>query len=353
MTDTTPNSLRTGLRTEVRLVSYPKGIPEPSDFTLAEVQLPTLREGQILVRNTFMSVDPSMRIRMNPSPGTSSYLSPYQLNAPLEGWAVAEVLESRHTGFTPGDHITHFKGWRDIDVLDPGSRGYRDPLKVTVDGTTPPSSYLNSLGVSGLTAWAGICCLAEVRRGDIVFVSGAAGSVGSLAVQIAKILGATVIASAGSAEKVEYCRTALGADAAFCYRDGPVADLLHEAAPNGVDVYFDNVGGTHLTATLDEMNVGGRIVMCGAISGYSSSDGPPPGPHNLFNITARSLTVRGFLAQIFAHRFDEFRTQMIEWRSRGLILERETIVQGLENAPAAFIDMLSGVNTGKMMVDLR
>ncbi|MCR5978009.1 zinc-binding dehydrogenase [Gordonia jinghuaiqii] len=348
-----PSTLHTTTRTEVRLVGYPTGIPDPGDFALAHVEIPALREGQILVRNMFMSVDPSMRIRMNPTAGTGSYLAPYELDSPLEGWAVGEVVESRHSGFAPGDHVTHFKGWRDLDVLDPGSRGYRDPLKVTVDDAIPASSYLNSLGVSGLTAWSGICCLAEVRRGDVVFVSGAGGSVGSLAVQIAKIMGATVIASAGSAEKVAFSTTALGADAAFCYRDGPVAELLRDAAPSGVDVYFDNVGGDHLVAALDEMNIDGRIVMCGAISGYSTPGSPTPGPRNLFNITSRSLSVRGFLARNFAHRFDEFRAQMIEWRSRGLILERETVVEGIENAPSAFIDMLSGANTGKMMVDLR
>lgn len=334
---------------EVHLAARPQGEPRPDDFRLVEVEVPMPAEGELLVHNTWMSVDPSMRIRMHES--DSSYLPMFQLDRPLEGWAVGEVTASRADGFAVGDTVLHQHGWREYALLSAEAGGRGAPTRIDVDDSTPARAYLGPLGWVGLTSYVGLLDVAELREGDVVFVSGAAGAVGSLAVQIAKIRGHMVIGSAGTAEKVAFVRDELGADAAFSYRDGSVRESLRAAAPEGVDVYFDNVGGDHLEAALDALRVGGRIAMCGAISNYNAI-GLVPGPPNLFETVARSLTIRGFLARRYEHRLPEFRRDMRRWLADGRVIYPETVVEGIECAPGALIGLLRGENIGKMLVRL-
>jgi NADPH-dependent curcumin reductase CurA len=330
---------------EVQLVSRPDGTPAETDFAVVEAEVPAPAEGELLVRNTWMSLDPAQRVRMQA--GASGYLPSFELHQPLDGWAVGEVVESRAEGFAPGDSVLHTRGWRDLAIVPTATD--RPPLHIEVDDETSDRAYLGPLGWTALTSYAGLFDVAELRDGDVVFVSGAAGAVGSLAVQIAKVAGHVVIGSAGTAEKVAYVRDELGADAAFCYRDGDVGELLRAAAPDGIDVYFDNVGGDHLQAALDALRTKGRVAMCGAISTYNAT-APVPGPSNLFNAVAKGLTLRGFLARMYSHRMDDFRRDMRRWLADGSIVYPETLVEGLEQAPRGFIAMLNGENVGKSLV---
>jgi hypothetical protein len=334
---------------EWQLVARPAGLPRESDFRLAEVPVPEPAAGEVLVRNTWMSLDPAMRIRMQGAP--SDYMLPFELGTPLEGWAVGEIVSSRADGFADGDWVLHPLGWREYTILRADGPGRTAPTPIEVDDSTPARAYLGPLGWVGLTSYVGLLYVAELREGDIVFVSGAAGAVGSLVVQIAKRRGHFVIGSAGSAEKVEFVRDELGADAAFCYRDGAVGDLLKEAAPHGIDVYFDNVAGDHLQAALDSLRQFGRVAMCGMISTYNAT-GPVPGPSNLFNAVAKGLTLRGFLARQYADRMDEFRRDMQGWLAEGHIVYPETVFTGLDEAPRGMIALLSGDNVGKVLVEI-
>ncbi|MCQ1947110.1 NADP-dependent oxidoreductase [Arthrobacter sp. zg-Y1116] len=326
---------------EIQLASRPEGWPTEQNFRLAEVPVPELQEGQVLVRNLHMSVDPYMRGRMNDA---KSYVPPFQLDAPLEGGAVGEVVESRSPDHKPGDKVLHGLGWRDYAVLD-GRRA-----RIIDTEAAPASAYLGVLGMTGQTAYAGLTKVAEFKEGDVVFVSGAAGAVGSLVGQIAKAMGAKkVIGSAGSAEKVQRLLD-LGFDEAFNYHDGPVKDSLKKAAgADGIDVYFDNVGGEHLEAALSVMNKFGRIAMCGAISQYNDA---PVGPRNLAIAIGKEITLRGFLVGSYNQYADEFASLMTSWLQEGLVRYDETFVDGLENSPQAFIDLMKGANKGKMIVNL-
>ena len=330
------------LRTrEIQLASRPHGRPVPENFRLAETALPDLQDGQILVRNEFMSVDPYMRGRMNDA---KSYSAPFRLDAALDGGAVGEVIASRSAAHKVGDVVVHQLGWREFSVVDAAAA---TPVPA---GLAPASAFLGALGMTGLTAYAGLLKVAEFKPGDAVFVSGAAGAVGSIVGQIAKAMGASkVIGSAGSAEKVARLLE-LGFDAAFDYHDGPVVDQLREAAGElGIDVYFDNVGGEHLEAALSVLTVGGRVAMCGAISQYNST-APTAAPRNLAVAIGKQLTLRGFLVGGQRQHAAEFSTRMAGWLADGTVRYDETIVDGLENAPQAFIDLLDGANTGKMLV---
>jgi NADPH-dependent curcumin reductase CurA len=329
---------------EIQLASRPQGRPVQENFRLAETDLPELQDGQILVRNEFMSVDPYMRGRMN---DTKSYSAPFRLDAALDGGAVGEVIASRSEALKVGDVVVHQLGWREYSVVDEASA---TPVPASL---APTSAFLGALGMTGLTAYAGLLKVAEFKAGDVVFVSGAAGAVGSIVGQVAKAMGASkVIGSAGSPEKVARLLE-LGFDAAFDYHDGPVAKQLREAAgERGIDVYFDNVGGEHLEAALAVLTVGGRVAMCGAISQYNSTE-PTPGPRNLALAIGKQLTLRGFLVGGQRQHAAEFAGKMAGWLADGTVRYDETIVDGLENAPKAFIDLLDGANTGKMLVRLR
>jgi len=327
--------------TEIRLASRPEGVPTHDNFEIVDTAVPTPGDGQILVRNLVMSVDPAMRGRMK---DVKSYAPPFQVGEVMSGGAVGEVVESNVDDVKVGDHVLHQAGWRTHAVLDAGRY-------VKVDGAAAPlSTYLGVLGMPGLTAYAGLLESAEFKPGDTVFVSGAAGAVGSLVGQLAKLKGAKrVIGSAGSAEKVRHLIDDLGFDAAFNYKDGPVAEQLHKAAPEGIDVYFDNVGGEHLEAAIDAITLHGRIAICGMISTYNATE-PTPAPRNLAQVIAKRLTIRGLLVIDHWHLQQQFVTEVAPLVSSGEIKYSETFVDGIRNAPEAFLGLLSGANTGKMLV---
>ncbi len=327
---------------EIRLAARPEAEPRPEHFELVEVPVPDPGPGEILVRNLWMSVDPYMRGRMSDRP---SYVPPFQIGAPLQGGAVGEVLAGGDGGGpAPGTLVLHNYGWREYARM-PFSHA------TVIDGeAAPPEAYLGVLGMPGLTAYAGLLDVAELREGDVVFVSAAAGAVGGVAGQIAKARGHRVIGSAGSAEKVAYVRDELGFDVAFSYRDGPVARSLSAAAPDGIDVYFDNVGGDHLEAAIGAMRLHGRIALCGAISLYNSAT--PSGPSNLVLAVGKRLTLRGFIVSDHFGRRDAFLAEVGGLLRQGKIRYRETVVEGIERAPEAFIGLLRGENLGKMLVRL-
>jgi NADPH-dependent curcumin reductase CurA len=327
---------------EIRLAARPVGEPKPTDFELAEVDVAAPADGEVVVRNLVMSVDPYMRGRMN---DVKSYAPPFQLGAALEGGAVGEVVESRADTHAVGDVVLHGLGWRDYAV-GPATAFRR------VGPTDNPSHHLGVLGMPGLTAYAGLFDVARLQPGETVFISGAAGAVGSLAGQFAKLRGATVVGSAGSADKVRWLVEELGFDGAFNYRDAPVLDQLRTFAPEGIDVYFDNVGGEHLEAAIAVLNVHGRAAVCGMISAYNSTE-PAPAPRNLTMLVSKRLVLRGFLVRDHGHLAPEFARQVREWLLAGRLVVRETTVDGLENAPQAFLGLLRGHNTGKMVVRLR
>lgn len=326
---------------QIVLAQRPDGWPTDADFRLESADLPDLGPGEVLVRNTVMSVDPYMRGRMN---DVKSYIPPFQIDAPLDGGAVGEVIASTSAEHPVGSHVLHGLGWREHAVVP--ARG------ATVIDTTlaPESAYLGVLGMPGLTAYAGLVAAAEFQPGDAVFVSGAAGAVGSLVGQIARLKGASrVVGSAGSPAKVHHLRD-LGFDAAFDYHDGVAAELK-AAAPDGIDVYFDNVGGDHLEAALSRLNLNGRVAMCGAIAQYNETE-PPAAPRNLALVIGKNLTLRGFIVAKYASLRPQFLAEVGPWLAAGEIRYDETFRDGLDSAPQAFIDLLGGANTGKMLVRL-
>ena len=327
--------------TEIRLASRPHGFPTMDNFEIVDTEVPSPGANQILVRNLVMSVDPAMRGRMR---DVKSYAPPFQIGEVMNGGAVGEVVESNVDDIKPGDHVLHQAGWRTHALLDAGHY-------VKVDASVAPlSTYLGVLGMPGLTAYAGLLVSAEFKPGDTVFVSGAAGAVGSLVGQLAKLKGAKrVIGSAGSAEKVRHLIDDLGFDAAFNYKDGPVAEQLHAAAPEGIDVYFDNVGGEHLEAAIDAINVHGRIAVCGMISQYNATEATPA-PRNLVQIIAKRVTIRGLLVLDHWHLQKQFVEEVAPLVASGELKYSETFVDGIRNAPEAFLGLLSGANTGKMLV---
>ena len=324
---------------EIHLAARPKGWPTLDTFAHATTELAALKDGDVLVRNLFMSVDPYMRGRMN---DVKSYVPSFQIGQPLEGGAVGEVLESQAADLKPGDVIQSMRGWRDAFVA-PASE-----LRKVDTRVQPLSLHLGVLGMTGLTAWVGLN-LVNVKAGDRVFVSGAAGAVGSVVGQLAKLRGCFVVGSAGSDEKVDALTADFGFDAGFNYKHGDVREQLAAAAPDGIDVYFDNVGGAHLEAALACLRERGRIAACGAISRYNE-EGPVPGPRNMFLFVTRRLTMRGFIVTDHVRDMKAFAEEMAPLVQSGRLKARETVVSGLDNAPRAFLDMLRGGNLGKMIV---
>ncbi|MCD4535372.1 NADP-dependent oxidoreductase [Nocardioides sp. cx-169] len=326
---------------EIHLSARPSGLPGPEHFTIVEVDLPDPGEGEVLVRNTFLSVDPYMRGRMN---DVKSYTPPFALDAPLEGGAVGVVEQSSSERLHPGDTVLHMAGWREHAVLPAAHARRLDTERV------PASAYLGVLGMPGLTAYVGLTRIAEMREGDTVFVSGAAGAVGSVAGQVARLLGAgKVVGSAGTPEKVAWLVDELGFDAAFDYHDGPVAKQLAQHAP--IDVYFDNVGGEHLEGAIFHMADFGRIAACGAIAGYNA-EAPEPGPRNLMMVVAKRLTLRGFIVSDHQEAASDFYRDAGGWLAAGDLVYRETFLDGLDSMIDAFRGLYSGENVGKMLVRL-
>jgi len=316
-------------------------MPNSDNFTLAQVELGPPQDGQVLVRNRYMSVDPYMRGRMNEK---KSYVPPFQLGKPLEGGAVGEVIESRAQGFKPGDAVTSSFGWREYFIASPKEL---HPVSREIQ---PLSVYLGALGMTGMTAWAGLH-LVEIRAGETIFISGAAGAVGSVAGQLAKLRGCRVIGSAGSMEKIMFLREECGFDIAFDYKVGSIHEQLNLEAPDGIDVYFDNVGGEALEAALSALRVHGRIIACGGISGYNDEK-PSPGPSNLFNITTKRLTVKGLMVFDWLDRQSEFENEVGGYVKAGKVKHKETVVKGIDQAVGAFLGLFRGQNVGKMVVEL-
>ncbi|MBF6135653.1 NADP-dependent oxidoreductase [Nocardia otitidiscaviarum] len=328
---------------EWRLIARPQGEPTLRDFELADVTLDEPGPGQILVANEWLSVDPYMRGRMNAG---RSYMPPFELGRAMSGGAVGTVTASRAASIPVGASVIHFAGWREYAVLDAVDAQPVDTRR------SPAQAYLGVLGATGLTAYVGLTDIAGVRAGDTVFVSAAAGAVGSVAGQIARNLGAArVIGSAGGADKCARLLDDFGFDAAIDYRGGDLAAQLAAAAPEGIDVYFDNVGGEHLQAALTVLNDFGRVALCGAVSVYNDTD-PAPGPSNLHLATRKRITLRGFLLGDHTARAGEWVRTAAGWLTDGTLRAEETVVEGIDHAVDAFLDMMRGGNTGKMLVRL-
>ncbi|WP_347717998.1 NADP-dependent oxidoreductase [Sphingomonas sp.] len=322
------------------LMSRPIGMPTPDNFALKEIALPALDDGMVRVKNHFLSVDPYMRGRMN---DTKSYVPPFALDAPMEGGAVGEVVESRDPGFKPGDTVMHMLGWRD-EAVAPASA-----LNKLPDLGVAPQAFLGILGLTGGTAYFGLLEAASAKEGDIVFVSAAAGAVGSAVVQIAKARGMTVIGSAGGAVKCDYVRS-LGADEVIDYKAGPLVKSLEAAAPKGIDVYFDNVGGDHLDAALAHARKDARFAICGMIDNYNR--GEPAMFRYIMRVIGMRIRLQGFIWTDYLGHMGDFYRDMGGWIANGQVKSRETVVDGLEQTPEAFLGLFSGKNTGKMLVKL-
>jgi hypothetical protein len=315
-------------------------MPTEENFELKSIDLPPLGEGQVRVRNLWLSVDPYMRGRMN---DVKSYVAPFQLGEPMDGGAIGEVLESKAEGLPPGALVQHMAGWRDEAVV-PARTAQKLP-----DLGVPPERFLGVLGVTGATAYFGLLDAAAAKEGNVVFVSAAAGAVGSVVVQIAKAKGMTVIASAGGADKCEFVRS-IGADHVIDYKAGPMLKGLAAAAPEGIDVYFDNVGGDHLDAAFALARNNARFAICGMIEGYNARE--PMSFRFIQRIIAARIQLKGFIVFDYFPRMTEFYRDMGEWLASGAVKSRETVVDGLEKAPDAFLGLFRGENVGKMLVRL-
>lgn len=332
---------------EVRLVRRPQGALRVEDLEVVQAPVPVPGQGEVLVRTTHHSVDAAARVRCDAAtpPG---YLPPFEVGQALEGLAVGEVVVSRHPAFSAGDLVQHARGYRDLAVVDPDEQALGGAGRLTrLDpDLAPPEVHLGLLGGTGLTAYAGLVLCAGAVAGETVWVSSAAGAVGSVVAQLALARGCRVIGSAGSARKVEHLLAA-GLHAAFDHHDD-LDRSLATCAPDGIDVYFDNVGGAHLEAALDHLRPFGRVALCGAVSGYDGA--PAPGPRNLFQATARNLTLRGFRAGAFADRAQEVRAELAaQWRAGRLALPLSAY-DGLDRAPQALVDLLAGRTVGKCLV---
>lgn len=327
---------------EILLRSRPVGMPKAEDFELTTRDVPEPASGQVRVRNLCMSVDPYMRGRMIDQ---ASYVPPFQLGETLTGGAIGQVVDSAHPDFAPGDHVQSMYGWREAFTCDGGELQKLGTLHA------PASAYLGVLGMPGMTAYFGLLDVGRLQDGETVFVSGAAGAVGSIVGQIAKIRGCRVLGSAGSAAKVDWLRNTLGFDHAFDYHEGDLLGQLQRGAPQGIDVYFDNVGGDHLQAAIAHMKPFGRLPLCGMISQYNNTE-PAPGPNNLVMAVGKQLTLQGFIVSSFMGEAQRFYADMGPWVADGRIRYQETVHDGVEQAPEAFMGLFKGANTGKMVVRL-
>ena len=323
------------------LMRRPQGTPVAEDFALKDYQPPELGEGMVRVANRWLSVDPYMRGRMN---DVKSYVPPFALDAPMEGGAVGEVVESRDPSLQPGDMVLHMAGWRDEAVAPASALNKLPPIP-----GVEPQAFLGNLGLTGGTAYFGLLEAASAREGDIVFVSAAAGAVGSAVVQIAKAKGMTVIGSAGGADKCEFVRS-LGADAVVDYKEGSLLKQLSEAASKGIDVYFDNVGGDHLDAALALARKDARFAICGMIEGYNEAH--PTCLKYIMRIIAMRIRLQGFIYTDYLPKLGDFYRDMGGWLATGQVKSRDTVVEGLDKTLEAFLGLFSGANTGKMLVRL-
>ena len=327
---------------EIHLRSRPHGLPTADNFALVSVEVPAPSgPDQVLVRNRFISVDPYMRGRMR---DTRSYTAPFGLDEPLTGGAVGEVVSSNSDQFAEGDVVLHMFGWREYALAEPRNLTKVDP------SLAPLQSYLGVLGMPGMTAYVGLLDIGKPQPGETVFVSGAAGAVGSEVCQIAKIQGCRVVGSTGSQVKARWLEEVAGVDVAINYKEtSNLRRELQKACPDGIDVYFENVGGVHLEAALQYMNNFGRIAVCGMISMYNATSAQP-GPANMALMIGRRLKMQGFIVSDHLERRDDFLRDVSGWMREGKLKWEETILEGIESTPEAFIGLFHGENLGKMLV---
>ena len=327
---------------EIKLKRRPDGFPQENDFEMVDVPLKKPEKGEILVKNEYLSVDPYMRGRMY---DFESYIPPFQIGETITGGSVGKVVLSESEAFQEGEYVLNFQGWREYFVCDGKDLTKVDPMLL------PVQSYLGVAGMTGMTAYIGLLNIGKPKENENVYVSAAAGAVGSIACQIAKIKGCRVVGSAGSDKKADWLINGIGLDGAFNYKK--VKDLsveLKNQFPGGIDIYFENVGGNHLEAVIFNMNPFGRIPVCGMISQYNKLNKPVPGPRNLGMIIGKRLLLQGFLVSDHRDELVQFQTDMASWIKEGKIKWEETIVDGIENTPKAFMGLFQGENTGKMLV---
>ncbi|HLZ75730.1 NADP-dependent oxidoreductase [Phenylobacterium sp.] len=320
---------------EIHLVQRPTGAPTPENFALVEREVGDAADGQVLVQNLLMSVDPAMRPRLTAGQA---------LDEPMMGGAIGRVVQSRLDGYAAGDLVSHRQGFREYFTSD--GKGLN---KLSPDPDLPLSVHMHALGGTGFTAYGGLLHIGQLKDGEQVFVSTAAGAVGSVAAQIAKLKGCYVVGSTGADDKAAWLRDEIGLDAVINYKVQPIRQALEEATPKGLDVYFDNVGGDHLEAALRRMNTLGRIPVCGFISGYNSGHS---NVGNLSNIIYSRVMLRGFVAPDFMHLWGDFLRDMAGWLKDGKVKYQETVRDGIAAAPAALIGLMAGENSGKMLVKL-
>ena len=328
------------------LKAYPNGLPTADLFDMRDVETPPLQDGEVLLRTVWMSVDPYMRGRMNPH--IKSYIPAFSLDEPLEGGAVSQIVESKADGFAAGEYVVAFQGgWKEHHVAKTEGLTKVDP------NLAPLSAYLGVLGMPGMTAWAGLSQILKPKEGETLFVSGAAGAVGSLVCQLGKLQGMRVVGSAGSKEKCAWLEAEGGCDVALNYKDysnsTELTKALSEAAPKGVDCYFENVGGMHLEAALNCIAFGGRMALCGMIAQYNNTV-PEPGPSNLVNMIGRGVLAQGFIVSNYMHLAPQFAAEVAPLLGAGKITFRESAYDGLEKAPEAFLGLFKGENFGKAVV---
>ena len=334
---------------EIHLKRRPVGMPTENDFQLVKVDVPDVKDGEFLVRNLWMSVDPYMRGRMRE---IRSYISPFEIGKPLEGGCIGQIIKSNNDRFAVGDYVLGNLGWREYWISDANEGDIRK-----IDSNMAPIQwYLGILGLTGLTAYVGLLKIAQLvdNSNTTVFVSAAAGAVGSVTCQIAKIKGCRVIGSAGSQEKVKWLLEQAKVDHAFNYNEvgeNNISAELSKSCPDGTDIYFDNVGGKHLEAAIDNMNTFGRIVLCGMISQYNITS-TPTGPYNFFLAVPNRLRLQGFIVRDHYDILNEFYADMSRWIEEGKIKWRETVFEGIEHAPNAFLALFKGENIGKMLVKI-
>lgn len=318
---------------QIHLVRRPNGVPVPDDFAVVEVNTPDAGDGQVLVQNLLMSVDPYMRPRLN---------ADQPLGVAMIGGGIGRVMQSRHAQFKEGDLVRHGAGMQERFVSDGKGMQVLRP-----DPALSLSVYMHALGGTGLTAYGGLLETGALKDGEQVFVSTAGGAVGSVAAQIAKIKGCYVVGSTGADDKAAWLRDEAGLDAVINYKTQPLAQALADATPNGIDVYFENVGGAHLDAALPRMNLRGRIPVCGMISTYN---GGGDGVRNLFALIYGRIRMEGFVSSDFPHLNAKFVEDMTAWLKEGRVKYQETILEGFERAPEGLIGLFSGLNSGKMLI---
>lgn len=328
---------------QVRLASRPSGWVTADNFTLTEEAVPEVGQGQLLVRNLFMSVDPYMRGRMNKA---KSYVPSFQIGEVLQAGVVGEVIASRNKDFAEGDFVNGMLGWENYSLSD-GTGLHKVPK-----GPAPLSYHLGILGMPGMTAYVGLHTIGKAQPGETVFVSAASGAVGSVVGQLAKLHGCTVTGCAGADDKVDLLKAEFGYDAAFNYRQSQsLPKSITEVCPDGIDVDFENVGGEIFEAVLWNMREFGRVALCGMISNYNDEE-LQPGPRGMTVIIGRRLTIQGFIVTDHLETGKEYVSKAIQWLAEGKLKYHETIAEGIENAPSAFIDLLQGKNIGKQIVRL-